>query len=298
MRYLIEHQTRLAFPRPVREHQCEMRVAPRPNGQTVIALELGTEPAAELATYVDAFGNTVHWFGVVEPHDALTTTLRARVETALANPFAFAAVEPAHERAWLDEALWREPRLWDYVFHRSPATPDLEKLRFAQPFPAPVAGAPLLQSVLGASEWVREHLRYDPEATDVHAPLAEVLTAGAGVCQDFAHLLVAIVRTWGVPARYAAGYVDPLGGAEADEDEGGDEGAGGLRAATHAWAVVLAPGAGWRGFAATTGLVVNYTYITAAVGRYSTYAAPQRGSFKGEDPGSEPEVCVRVTRED
>lgn len=296
MRYLIEHQTRLAFPRPVREHQCELRVAPRPNGQRVVELVLAVEPAAELATYVDAFGNTVHWFGVVEPHDTLTTTLRARVETALANPFAFDAVEPAHERAWLDEALWREPRLWDYVFHRSPATPDLAKLRFAQPFPAQAAGASVLQSVQDASEWVREHLRYDAEATDVHAPLADVLAAGAGVCQDFAHLLVAIVRAWGVPARYAAGYVDPLGGAdEADADSDADAD---LPAATHAWAEVLVPGAGWRGFDATSGLVVNDTYVTVAVGRDSTDAAPQRGSFKGEDPGSEPEVCVRVTRED
>lgn len=180
MRYVIEHTTRLAFPTPVREHLCELRIAPRTNGQKLLELEIKAEPGAELASFVDAFGNTVHWFGVVEPHDSLAT----RVETSLANPFGHETIDPA---------------------------------------------------------------------------------------------------------RYAVGYVDPLAA---------DDGKEAAAEATLAWAEVLIPGAGWRGFDVTNGLVVNDTCVTVAVGRDSADAAPQRGSFKGEDPGTAPEVCVRVSRED
>lgn len=300
MRYLIEHRTRLEYASPVREHQCELRVAPRTNGQTVLELELVAEPAAELRSYVDAFGNTVYWFGVVEPHDSLTTTMRSRVETSLSNPFEYETVAIDRESAWIEEALWREPRLRDYVFHRSASTPELTKMHFGEPFPKRREAMSVLANVQEAVAWVSEHFRYEPGATDVHAPLSEVLEAGAGVCQDFAHLLVAIVRSWGVPARYAAGYIDPQN-AIADDDEDADEDKDAAEPpveATHAWADVLIPGAGWRGFDATNGLVVNDTYIAAAVGRDSTDAAPQRGSYKGDDPGTPPDVTVRVVRED
>ena len=288
MHYLIEHRTELAFPSAVREHVCELRVLPRNNGQRLGEWSIDFDPAAEARTYEDAFGNTVHWFGIVEPHESLVTTLRARVETTLSNPFAYDPVEPLREADWLDEAKWREPRLWDFVLHRSAATPDLDHTEFPLPFPERASGAPLLESVQAAVAWIREHFDYAPGVTHVHSSLAETLAARSGVCQDFAHLLVAIVRRWGVPARYAAGYAEP-------EDDGAPEpGAG----ATHAWAQVLIPGAGWRGFDATNGLVVNDTYVTAAVGRDYQDAAPQRGSFKGEDPGTPPDVSVRVVRED
>jgi transglutaminase-like putative cysteine protease len=302
MLYVIEHETRLAFPKPVREHLCELRIAPRTNGQKVLDLEVKTDPGAELVSYVDAFGNTVYWFSIVEPHDTLATTMRARVETSLANPFEYETIDPARERAWIDEALWREPRLWDFVFHRSATTPDLGRIRFGEPFPQPLEGKSVLAGVQAALEWIEKHIRYETGSTEVHAPLAEVLEARAGVCQDFAHLLVAIVRTWGVPARYAVGYVDPESTEDGKEDGGKEDGGkedGKETAAeaTHAWAEVLIPGAGWRGFDVTNGLVVNDTYVTVAVGRDSADAAPQRGSFKGEDPGRAPEVCVRVNRE-
>jgi len=287
MRYLIEHRTRIEFEKPVREHQCELRIAPRANGQNVLELEIETDPRADLASYIDAFGNTVSWFGIVEPHDSLSTSMRTRVETALANPFDYEAVELQRERAWIDEALWREPSLWDFVLHRSPATPELAKAPFAERYPTLLAGKPVLDSVQTAVAWIGEHFRYDAAATEVHSTLAEVLEARAGVCQDFAHLLVAIVRSWGVPARYAVGYLDP-------QSVPGDEEVSG---ATHAWAQVLIPGAGWRGFDATNGLVVNDTYVCVAVGRDYVDAAPQRGSFKGADAGSKPEVSVEVTRE-
>ena len=148
------------------------------------------------------------------------------------------------------------------------------------------AGRPLLECVLEAMAWAKDRFRYEPGATTVHAPLAEFVARRAGVCQDFAHLLVALVRSWGLPARYVAGYVDPGANPEAGVET------------THAWAEVLVPGAGWRGFDATHGLVVNELYVPVAVGRDSRDAAPVRGTFKGDAHDQSPEVLLRVARQE
>ena len=97
-------------------------------------------------------------------------------------------------------------------------------------------------------------------------------------------MLIAIVRSWGFPARYVMGYQDPgyLLGSEQ---------------ATHAWAEVLVPGAGWRGFDATNGLLADHTYVRVAVGRDNGDAAPQRGSFKGDGDGEKPHVSLKVVRQ-
>jgi transglutaminase-like putative cysteine protease len=132
--------------------------------------------------------------------------------------------------------------------------------------------------------WMAATFRYAPGTTEVHGALADFAAQRAGVCQDFAHALIALVRSWGFAARYAMGYVDPV---VADS---------GQQQATHAWAEVLIPGAGWRGFDATAGLVANDAYVLVAVGRESRDAAPLRGTFKGEGGGPPPQVEVRMRR--
>jgi transglutaminase-like putative cysteine protease len=135
-------------------------------------------------------------------------------------------------------------------------------------------------------DWIAATLTYQVGVTDVHSPLETVLAARAGVCQDFAHLLITLVRSWGFPARYVMGYLDP--GYIQSPD---------LKLTTHAWAEVLIPGAGWRGFDATLQLVCDQTYIAVAVGRDDLDAAPQRGSFKGEEEGQPPQVHLQIMRQ-
>jgi transglutaminase-like putative cysteine protease len=117
----------------------------------------------------------------------------------------------------------------------------------------------------------------------VHFPFHEVLEKRAGVCQDFTHLLIAIFRSWGVPARYVMGY-QYLPAPDSEE----------LKPATHAWVEAYLPGRGWQGFDATQQLLANETYIPVAVGRDSRDAAPQRGCYKGGIVSSEPRVELRV----
>lgn len=286
MRYVIDHETRLTFADPVREHHCELRLVPAQSpSQRVHAATVTVEPAAELDTYVDYFGNQVHHFGIVTPHPHLLTRLHAEVETLLGNPFEFPLVAPPREADWIAEALRAQPRLWDYVLSHSAVTPDLNTVQL------PDLGVPVhtptqhvLDSVLAAVEWIATTLTYKPGVTRVHSRLEEVWKARAGVCQDFAHLLIAIVRSWGVPARYVMGYQDPEC---ADDDQ---------PIAPHAWAEVLIPGAGWRGFDPSARLIANDRYVVVAVGRDSFDAAPQRGSFKGVSSSEAPEVTLRIAR--
>jgi transglutaminase-like putative cysteine protease len=329
MRYLIEHETKLSFREPVREHHCEVRLAPQEGPhQNVTRMRLEVDPDAELHTYTDCYGNRVHCFAVHSPHTQLLTRLHAEVETRLENPFDYMPVPAPREREWIADTLRAQPRLWDYVLHRSAATPELAALALREPRPPRYDhDRPLIDSVLEARDWIAARLDYQKGATHVHSTLKEVFDGGAGVCQDFAHALITIVRSWDVPARYVMGYHD----ASEEEDEppsqpsatsqekeagapaaaqgqaqvqvqGPDKAAQAqaqdeaAQPAPHAWTEVLIPGAGWRGFDASAGLIVHDRYVVVAVGRDYLDAAPQRGSFKGQDDGTPPEVTLRMMR--
>jgi transglutaminase-like putative cysteine protease len=284
VRYVIDHETELRFPEPVREHQLELRLAPREDhGQRTIACQIELTPRAALREHHDSFGNRVHRASLPAPHDGVLVRLHAEVETLREDPFAWTPLSPEAEAAATARALRESPRLLEWLLHRSPAVPDLAPLAEALRPPARDPGRSLVENVQAAMDWMAESFAYVSGATDAHAPFTVFLEKRAGVCQDFAHLLVALARSWGAPARYVSGYVEP-------DPEQGEQ-------ATHAWAEVWVPGAGWLGFDATHCLVTNDRYIAVAVGRDSREAAPVRGAFKGDDAGDPPQVRLRVARQ-
>lgn len=288
MRYLIEHETILDYPDGIREHHIELRLAPRTDlHQTVFSCSIETDPASELAGYSDYFGNRVDYFCVIPTHTRLTTRLRAEVETVRDNPFAFNPPDPAVQMEWLQEAVRHEPRLNDFVLHRSQVTPPAMKIAelLSCAFPRFDKDQPVMQSLMELMAWIPTVLEYRSGTTAVHGELAAAIRQGAGVCQDFAHLFITVARHWGIPARYVMGYLAP--GICSDNEE----------FATHAWAEALVPGAGWIGFDATHTLLANDHHVTVAVGRDSYDAAPQRGSFKGASSGGVPQVRVRVQQQ-
>lgn len=286
MKLRVEHQTLLSFPKPVREHQCELRLAPREDEtHRLLAFAIEIEPAARLASHLDWFGNRVHRFSLLAPHDRLVARMRAEVETTLDNPFAYVPLAPAAERGWLAKRLAEEPPLLDFLLHRSPAVPELDGALGPLTLPAWAGDETLLVNMQRAMRWAHESFTF-ATTTEVHGALAEFAEQRAGVCQDFAHLLVALARHWGFPARYVMGYVDPFAVGDETPDSG----------AAHAWAEVLIPGAGWRGFDAMAGLVATDRYVPVAIGRDSRDAAPVRGTFKGDEGSTAPQVTVRVER--
>lgn len=284
MRYLIEHETILEYPAAVREHHIELRLRPREDAhQRVLSCEITLEPATSQRTHVDYFGNNVTACEIIAPHRRLLTRMKAEVENTLTNPFNYPVPPVSSERDIIRAALRDEPRLYDYILSRSPATPNLEQLSEQFQFPCHESGRSLLESVQQAMEWVFQALRYEPGVTSIHTSLTEALQTGAGVCQDFSHLLIAIIRSWKIPARYVMGYL------ALPEDETSN-----MPPATHAWAEIFIPGRGWTGFDATQRLLTNELFIPVAVGRDYLDAAPQRGSFKGDAAGEKPLVNVSI----
>ena len=209
LRYLIEHESRLRFPEPVREHHFELRLAPQ-SGEAlrVLRCDVTVAPETELREHVDSFGNRVVRGSLMAPHESLDARVNALVETRLENPFAFTALAPPAERAWLARELSADPSLHSFLLHRSPAVPELAALEGLEA-PAWDESRTLLENAVAALDWCKDRFEYEPGGTLVHGPLDTFVKRGGGVCQDFAHLVVALVRGWGFPARYVAGYVDP-----------------------------------------------------------------------------------------
>ncbi len=284
MHYRIEYTSTLSFGAPVHEQACELRLLPREEGyQKVRSFQLDLQPVTELFSYTDAYANRVHYFTVVPAHDSLEVRFTAEVENHLTNPFDYLPPSPEQERRSLDLMLGEQPRLNDFVLSVSDTVPSLASFPKKVDWPAWDPRKNLMQAGQEAMAWIAQHFLYLPGSTDVHFPFREFFEKKAGVCQDFAHLLVAIFRSWGVPARYVMGY-QYLDAADLD----------GAKPATHAWTEAFLPGRGWQGFDATQQLLANETYLPVAVGRDSRDAAPQRGCYKGGVVGSEPQVELRV----
>jgi transglutaminase-like putative cysteine protease len=124
---------------------------------------------------------------------------------------------------------------------------------------------------------------YQTGITEVHSPIDDALKAGRGVCQDFAHIMIAIARHWGIPARYVSGYLyHRTKGQDRSDDD-----------ATHAWVETYLPSMGWIGFDPTNDILAGDRHIRVAVGRDYADVPPTRGTFKG-DADSELAISVSV----
>lgn len=263
MRLRVEHTTRFHYDSPVREAHSELRLRPLDaGGQRCLGFSLETEPPAAVRSYRDRHGNDVRHFDCLTPHHELVVKSASEVLT----PAEFA--DPESGLSPLDA--------FDYL-GPSPYAPHTEAVRA---FAAPHAAGEPLATCLALAHAVRSSLRYEKGATDVTTRADEALARGRGVCQDFAHLMLASCRSLGLPGRYVSGYVVPDG-------DLGDE------AASHAWVDVFVPGAGWVSIDPTHGRRQSAQYVRVAVGRDYAEVPPTRGVFRG--PARETlSVAVRV----
>ena len=242
----VEHTTEFGYDGPIAEAYTELRLRPQEGaGQHCSSFRLATEPpGVRVREYLDHFGNAVHHFDVLESHDRLLVTATSEVWTPQA---------PVPDR--------RVP------------TP-LELHDYLQPTGyAPFADAvrELVPGHAGARELmhaVYSELLYDPGATDVQTRADEVLALGRGVCQDFAHVLLAASRLTGIPARYVSGYLyDPT--------------LVGDNAASHAWVDVWEGEQGWVALDPTHDREQTDAYVRVAVGRDYDDVPPTRGVYTG-----------------
>ena len=268
MRLDIRYATRFRYGGPVVESQNELRACPANDAhQKVVHYRVSTTPASRVHAYFDYWGTRVDTFGIGAAHESLEVVAAATVETSLRE--APAEVVPLSA---LGDAGWRDTHL--EFLQRSPHVAWGEAVA-AQARDA-ARGATDVRSVVEAVDAAVGGLEYRRGRTVVGVHVEEVLAAGAGVCQDFAHLSIAMLRVLGVPARYVSGYfftVDDRTGSVAETDE--------VEVETHAWVEVAVPGYGWWAIDPTNRQHVGERHVTIGRGRDYDDVAPLRGVFNG-----------------
>lgn len=280
MHYSIRHVTRFRYSSPVRESVMELRTQPRSEGpQALRSFQIATNPRAQLYAYTDYLGNAVYHFNVLREHQELRIETQAVIEMA---PF------PALPEA-ADLLEWQ--RFNDYNLSADHFDL-LEPSKFAAPSDALAQfaathelaapeGDPLtaLKKLNGA---IYSAFEYQVGITEVHSPIEHALKEQRGVCQDFAHIMIAIARGWGIPARYVSGYLHHRRTAPDRSHED----------ATHAWVEAYLPSMGWIGFDPTNNIMAGERHIRVAVGRDYSDVPPTRGTYKG---GAESELAIAVS---
>ena len=279
-RVSILHVTDFEYDGMVSESHNEVRLRPRDDTrQSCLSFRLSTRPASGGSVHQDYFGNWVHRFNVLPAHRALRIEAASIVMIHPAAPLDEGPTLRAldEERADVAEEFFEFLAASHYVPH----PPGLAELVAAA---EDAGGGTVAGFGRAATRLIRERFRYEKGATHVHSSADQVLSTGAGVCQDFAHLLLAVARVRGIPGRYVSGYLLPGGNA-------GDEVSGGL--ASHAWAEILVPGEGWLGPDPTQGEATGERHIRLGYGRDYGDVPPVRGTFRGH-AGQRLSVDVRV----
>ncbi|MCE0499189.1 MAG: transglutaminase family protein [Methylacidiphilales bacterium] len=271
MIFNIVHTTAYEYSAPAIESFTELRVRPRQsNRQNVYSHVTEVEPRAALEEFTDYYGNTVECLSVPFRHRCLTVTSRSTVET-LPHKDALSGLDlTVSEAVRLNWPHRRE--LFDFLMPsmHAPITPELETLSKQQ---LPSSGS-FSESMLGLCTFIFKNFTYMPGVTDVRTPLTELLQRRAGVCQDFAHLMIALIRCAGLPARYVSGYIET-------ESSGTPNLVGAT--ASHAWVEVYLPNGLWVGIDPTNNILEGERHVQIGIGRDYHDVSPLRGVFKGAE---------------
>jgi len=268
MIYSIRHLTRFLYSSPVTESFIETRMQPRSEGtQRCREFELTVVPRAKIQHYTDYLGNVIHHFDIATHHTELAVLAESVVELS----------PPPEVPDSLPPSSWHEldrmtvdGDFWDFLHesHFARSSPLLDDL--ARTFDLRRKDDPLML-LYQLNHSMYDWFDYVPNTTRVDSPIDHALEKRAGVCQDFAHIMVTLVRQLGIPCRYVSGYVHKR---LQDRDRSRD-------GATHAWVEAWLPDLGWVGFDPTNALVAGQRHIRAAVGRDYADVPPSRGVYKG-----------------
>lgn len=284
MYYAIRHITRYRYNSPIWENLMEARMQPRTEGgQRCFEFKLSVTPRAEIVSYRDYLGNIIHHFDIPGHHAQVTLTAEALVDVQPPPPLP----DSLPSAAWAElDRLADEGEFWDYLRPSRFARPTPSLLELAAELDAARRADPLtvLRQV---NQAVYRAFAYAPSSTRVDSPIDEAIAARKGVCQDFTHIMIALVRQLGIPCRYVSGY---LFHRREDHDRSAED-------ATHAWLEAFLPEVGWVGLDPTNNLEAAERHIRVAVGRDYADVPPTRGIFKG-DAEHTLSVGVRVTPAD
>ena len=281
MNFAIRFLTEYRYDAPVTDNLNSLRVTPATTPtQRVDDFGVRVDPETRLHQHVDYFGTTVIEFGISRPHDHLSIDVRARVKTS--------APEDPPELPWanLDEAPYRAAAGEFALANGDPDALSLDELVGLSRAETPLA------TVRRLVELIPDRFEYRAGVTYVGSTVADLLEAGAGVCQDFAHLALLLLRRHGIAARYVSGYLwaPPNGDEDADSAE----------LETHAWIEALVPAEGeplWVPADPTNRTLGGETHVKVGHGRRYDDVPPVKGVFRGAG-GAELSASVRMTRTD
>jgi transglutaminase-like putative cysteine protease len=263
------HTTRYLYEEPVSQCLSEARVTPRSfPGQRVAStrIEIHPEPAG-MDERTDYFGNHVHSFSLFRSHDRFTTTATSVVEVEPRAPAAFPEIpwEQARDQvsANADEATLAA---FEFVFESPFVVLSPELAAYGHKVFEP--GRPLAEAVQELSHRIHEDFTYLPKSTSIDMPLLEVFHNRCGVCQDFSHIMIGILRSLRLPARYVSGSL------RSGKNYQGAE-------ASHAWVSAFIPGAGWLSFDPTNDVIPSDGHVTVGWGRDYGDVTPVKGIALG-----------------
>lgn len=273
MRYRVTHVTTYSYGEVVDLASHMLHLTPRPlPGQVVLAASLSAEPApVRVTSGADHFGNLVTWMFVETPHDRFTVTLRAEVEAEFAPPAPAEATLPWEQVAAAATRTegWRAS---EFASASAMAPADAGAGAYARTSFSP--GRPILAALLDLQARIRHDFAFRPGVTTVSTPIAQVLASRAGVCQDFAHVMIAGLRALGLPARYVSGYVRTRPRPGQPRRQGADQ--------SHAWVGAwLGPEHGWVDLDPTNDIVVRDEHVVLGWGRDYADVSPLRGVLLG-----------------
>jgi transglutaminase-like putative cysteine protease len=272
-RYHLTHATEFAYDGPVYESYNEVRLRPiHDDRQSCLSFRLVTQPDGRSSSYKDGYGNWIHLFNILPQHRRLRIEADSVVIVHEApkpdgDSISLADLDAMRRELFEDSYDWLAPSAF------VPHLPELTEIahEIERACDGSVAGF-----AQAASDYIHAHFTYQKGATHVHSSARDALALRAGVCQDFAHLLIGVLRTRGLPARYVSGYLVTGSAAPSTKQE---EVIGGQ--ASHAWAEAFLPGGGWIGLDPTLGKPIELRHIRVACGRDYGDVPPVRGVYKG-----------------
>jgi transglutaminase-like putative cysteine protease len=272
LRYSIDHRTIYTYLEPVSVCHNVLRLAPRDTERQLcrdVSVRIDPEPDV-LREYVDFFGNKVIYFSIEQEHGQLTVVVHSEIEKRAAggremNLYDNTTIETVKQD--LSDDMQEAGEVSQYIFETlmtagSEAIETYARVSF-QP------GRPVLEAGLDLMRRIYADFEFTPGFSTVSTPLSEVMRERKGVCQDFAHLAIACVRSVGLPARYVSGYIETISPPGVEKLMGAD--------ASHAWFSIYIPHMGWTDFDPTNNILPGDQHITIGWGRDYADIAPMKG---------------------
>jgi transglutaminase-like putative cysteine protease len=278
MAYSVRHITTFRYEPAVRETVMEVRVQPRSDlRQRCLTFSLDVNPKANVMVYRDFFGNAVHHFDIPGQHDLIEVAAQGIVEVQ-----SVPAPQVSEASNWNEiDTRVAEGDYWEMLLPSQYARPTALLEKLTKELDLRRRGNPL-ELLLELNSRLYELFEYVPNSTKVDSPINDALQARQGVCQDFAHIMIALVRQLKIPCRYVSGYLY-------HQDQCKDRSPAG---ASHAWVEAYLGELGWVAFDPTNNLTGCDRHVRVAVGRDYSDVPPTRGVHKGE---AESELRVMVS---